>query len=313
MPGWRRFICRKGELRLAGAVLLAAACVLAAVGMRMLLGLIGITLTFPTFYPAVLLAALIGGRIAGLLSIALSIMAAWYIVIDPPFEFTPLTRTMIANFVVFALSDLVIVVLAATHRRLLFDVEDHERERSLLIREVEHRSRNVVSVVDAIVRQTIADQELGRTLIERVRAAADAEDLLTAATANPAGLRDLLATVLRPYGSRTLLTGPEVMLNGRQARNLRLVFHELMPLNTGAVGAAWPNRDSMASRRWLDWREIDGPKVTQPKRHNFGSKLIVGMLRQIGAELTPDFAETGHCYRIVIPSGDLRRPRSSPN
>jgi hypothetical protein len=60
------------------------------------------------------------------------------------------------------------------------------------------------------------------------------------------------------------------------------------------------------------WCEQDGPKVAAPGQHNFGSKLIVRMLRDIGGNLEPTFAETGYCYRISLPTSNIHVPRGTP-
>jgi two-component sensor histidine kinase len=164
--------------------------------------------------------------------------------------------------------------------------------------------------VAALVSQTIPDKQLGQTLIERVRLAADTGDLLKSSKTNALVLGELLAVIVqRSYGDQVILNGPETALSGRQTHSLRLVFHEMTTnaLKYGALSAAdgkikidWHTDGAMLT---INWCEYDGPKVGAPSKHNFGSKLIINMLKQIGARLEPTFAETGYCYRISVPLG----------
>jgi K+-sensing histidine kinase KdpD len=175
---WRRFVLKQSELRAFRSVIVASACVIVALLARLALASIGTSLAFPTFYPAIVIAALAGGIYAGLLAILLSMLAAWWALIPPAFAFTPITPDLLANFALFGLCNLLLVGLTVAYRRLLFALEDNENERNLLTRELEHRSKNVISVVSALVCQTVLDEEVAKTLIERVRVASDTDDLL---------------------------------------------------------------------------------------------------------------------------------------
>jgi len=303
---WRRISYRRAELGWFGAIALALVCVIAAAIARVLLGLAGSTLPFATFFPAVLIAALFGGRIAGLVAIPMSILVVWWAFIEPFYDFGKPTPVQAANFFLFALSGLLVVALAIMHRQIVFDLEDQERSRELLFSEIEHRSKNLLAVMTSLVNQTIADKDAAQTLIDRMRVVADNHDLLDEGAGAPTDLRDLfVAAVQKPYGGKRIdLMGPDVALSADRARSLRLVFHE-MATNAVKYGAL---SDAKGRIRigWsiengevvIDWRESDGPKVSAPGKYNFGSRLITATLRQMNAKLEPTFAETGYCYRI---------------
>lgn len=303
---WRRISYRRAELGWFGAIALASICVIAAAIARVLLGLAGSTLPFATFFPAVLIAALFGGRIAGLTAIPMSILIVWWAFIEPFYAFGKPTPVQAANFFLFALSGLLVVALAIMHRQIVFDLEDQERSRELLFSEIEHRSKNLLAVMTSLVNQTIADKEAAQTLIDRMRVVADNHDLLDDGDGAPTDLRDLfVAAVQKPYGGKRIgLTGPDVALSADRARSLRLVFHE-MATNAVKYGALSDAKGririgwSLANGEVvIDWRESDGPKVSAPSKYNFGSRLITATLRQMNAKLEPTFAETGYCYRI---------------
>ena len=303
---WRRISYRRAELGWFGAVVFAVACVAAATLARILLGLVGSTLPFATFFPAVLVAALFGGRIAGLLAIPISVIVVWWAFVEPFYEFAKITQVQAANFFLFSVSSLLVVALAFAHRKIVFDLEDQERSRELLFSEVEHRSKNILAVMTSLVRQTVTDRDVAETLIERMRVVADNHDLLDDGDGAPTDLRDLfVAAVQKPYGGkRIVLTGPDVELSADRARSLRLVFHE-MATNAVKYGALSEAKGKIRID-WLIgsgtvtilWCEIDGPKVSAPSKYNFGSRLITATLKQMNATLEPTFAETGYCYRI---------------
>lgn len=308
MKVWWRFPYRRVEPGFLGALALALACVAVAVAARLLLGLIGSTLYFAAFFPAVLICSLIGGRLAGLLAIPISIVVVWWLFIPSTLGFGRLSPVDIANFFMFALSSLLVVTLAVNHRRNVFALEDRERQRELLVNELEHRSKNMLAVMSSLVQQTVKDQAVANTLIGRMRAAADNHDLLNETTGDATTLRSLFAGLVQEsYGShRVALTGPDVDLNGQQSRSLRIVFHEMM---TNAVKyGALSDAAGKIQIEWslegptlaIVWTEIDGPRVAAPAKHNFGSKLINVTLKQMNAELQPTFAETGYSYRIAF-------------
>lgn len=311
MKSWWRSLYRRVEPGFAGSLALALVCVAVAFLARTLLGVIGSTLYFASFFPAVLICALIGGRIAGLLAIPLSIVAVWWAFIPPAYSFAPLNSVNLANFILFGLSSLLVVWLAVRHRRTVFELQDRDQQRELLVHEIEHRGKNMLAVMTSLVQQTVKDKDEADTLINRMRIAADNRDLLHDPADNAMLLRDLLtATVCEPYGQdRVVLTGPDVRLNGREARNLRIVFHE-MTTNAvkygalsdpkGHINIEWSTEGDKIA---IVWCEHDGPKVSAPSKLNFGSKLINVTLKQMHAELEPTFAETGYCYRISFVLG----------
>jgi two-component sensor histidine kinase len=305
---WRQLFLQRAELGPAASIALCVACVAVAALARMGLGVLGPTLPFATFFPAVLVSALFGGLSAGLLSIVLSIFTVWWAFTGSPFSFPPIDAVHAANFLLFGLSSLLVVALALVHRQLLFAVEAKERERQLLVGEIEHRSKNVLAVVTSLIRQTVKDKDVADTLIGRMCAVADTHGLLDDKRTETASLRALLAAGLeRPHGAdRVELNGPDSVLSANQTRALRLVIHELATnaLKYGALSApqgkvkvTWQCEGGQVR---IDWRELDGPKVAAPSQYNFGSRLILTTLKQINAEFEPAFPETGYCYRIAF-------------
>lgn len=306
---WRQLLLKRTSLGVAASVALCVACVALAAGARALMGVLGPTLPFATFFPAVLVSALFGGLFAGVLAIVLSILTVWWAFSEPLFTFAPVDRVHLANFILFGLSGLLVVALALVHRQLLFAVETKERERQLLVGEIEHRSRNILAVITSLIHQTVKDSDVADTLIKRMCAVADTNGLLDETGENAMSLRALfVAGVAQPHGAaRIELNGPDIQLSARQARALRLVIHELttnalkygaLSVPEGKIKVDWRIADG--GKVAVDWRELHGPKVAAPDKHNFGSKLILATLKQMGAEFTPAFPETGYCYSIAF-------------
>lgn len=305
----RVFFGQREQFGAAGSIVLCIACVGVATLARVATGLIGPTLPFATFFPAVLFSALFGGWLGGLLAIPLSIIAVWYAFVPPAFEFGPLRAVDYANFSLFALSSLVVVWLANIYRRVIRELEMREKERDLLVGEIEHRSKNILAVVTSLIRQTIQDPALAETLVNRVRLAANTDDLLREPGDTQANLASLLVEdVETPNGKdRILLAGPtDIEISGPQARALRIVLHEMttnalkygaLSIPSGKIRIDWAKDQDTVT---LNWREMDGPAVSPPVNFNFGSKLILATLKQINARFEPTFAASGYCYTIVL-------------
>lgn len=309
---WRRLLVRREQIGTGRSIALAVICVTLAAAARGIGGLFGPLLPFPTFFPAVLVAALIGGPFAGLLSVVLSLLVVWVAFIEPAFGMTTPGPGLVADFALFTASGVVIVWLASLHRELVFNLEENERARSMLAREIQHRSANMLLVMTSLVRQSVADPDVAVTLIDRMRMAAKTENLLDPSHASvPARIAELLEdTVRRPYGAHVALSGPDIRLDRAQAHALRLMFHE-MATNAAKYGALSDSNGRVSIEWWsagnrltIVWRESGGPAVDPPSRIGFGSKLIRTMLDEIEATLDADYAAAGYIYTITLKIAD---------
>jgi len=113
---------------------IALVCVLLATAVRLIFGwLIGPTLPFATYFPAIMVAALVGGSVAGIIAIVASVIVVWWTFTPPFFEFNPLTLQQLADIALFGFSAGLIVWLAVVYRNLLRALEDHETQRQLLV------------------------------------------------------------------------------------------------------------------------------------------------------------------------------------
>jgi PAS domain S-box-containing protein len=202
------------------------------------------------------------------------------------------------------------------------DVTERQRaqeRQELLVRELDHRVKNLFSIVTAIVglsaRSAGSVREMSDDIRGRVLALAAAHEL-----ARPSGdaasgtttVDDLAGKVLAPHISaeeRILLSGPSVQLSGAQASGLALVLHELatncvkygaLSNATGSVSINWsPSSDSLS----LEWIETGGPRIAgPPAREGFGTILATRTATStLGGRITHDWRPEGLAVRLSMP------------
>ena len=179
------------------------------------------------------------------------------------------------------------------------DVEAEARRR-LLTGELDHRVRNLFSLVLGMARAPVGEgrsaADYQAELVARLRALVDAHGLVFDVTAEDgtpgagARLRELAEAVLRPLGDRGRVSveGPDATLGSRQALNAALLLHELgtnavkhgaLAVPGGRVDLRWR---CAGSEVLLDWEESGGPRAGAPERRGFGSQLI-GMMVAVSA------------------------------
>jgi len=193
-------------------------------------------------------------------------------------------------------------------------LEQHEKDRDereahvrLIMRELSHRSKNLLAIVLAIARQTSRTtsnfQEFEVRFNARIQALADAHDLLVEQQWTGALLDDLIRAQLSAFGTeRVIVKGDRVMLRAEAVQNVALALHELatnavkygaLSVPEGHVHIEWePHGDDPAKPGIrLIWRETGGPPVSEPERKGFGrfvlERVTVNALGSGGAEFRP--------------------------
>lgn len=193
-----------------------------------------------------------------------------------------------------------------------------EDSRRLLLRELDHRVKNLFAIAEGMVRLTAraatTPREMARALFGRLAALARAHDLIQAAVRGREGaaeevpLRGIAVAVLAPHlpeGDRLRIEGSEVTLGPRAATGLALVLHELAT-NAAKYGAL----SSPAGRldlRWLEcegrlavlWSETGGPPAVEPGSGGFGSRLArLTVEDQLGGTIAREWRPEG--LRVVL-------------
>jgi two-component sensor histidine kinase len=199
-----------------------------------------------------------------------------------------------------------------------------------LLRELTHRSKNLLAVIQAMARQTAKHSGTVQSFVERfgerVQALARSHDLLVAESWRSVSLHDLVRSQLAHYLDREpdliAIEGPDIKLRPEAAQSLGLALHELatnaakhgaMSKTGGRVEISWQesarasvNGDAENDGFEFTWRESGGPKVAAPKRRGFGSMAIEhNLARALDADVSLDFATEGVTCRISVPGTQL--------
>src|SRR5262249_41757877 len=149
-------------------------------------------------------------------------------------------------------------------------LQNEEDLRKLAVEELAHRLKNKIATIQSILSFQLRDQPRIRdTIVARLVALAETDELIMAAQGRGAGIRDILIGELEPYElSRVSMTGHDIFLPPRLALTMALLVHELATNEYGALSIAagklaicWSVSDGTLS---LEWREIGGPPVAAP-------------------------------------------------
>jgi PAS domain S-box-containing protein len=197
----------------------------------------------------------------------------------------------------------------------------HEEHVHLLMREVSHRAKNMLSLVQAIARQTAARQpeDFIGCFTERIQALAANHDLLVRNDWRGADLGDLVRAQLAHFadlvGSRIAVQGPKLRLNAAAAQSIGLTLHELatnagkygaLSTDKGRVDICWRTDDDTLT---MNWTEREGPPVSPPERRGFGSTVIASMAKAtVGGEVQLDYAPSGLVWRLTCPTANGLEP-----
>lgn len=205
----------------------------------------------------------------------------------------------------------------------------NEERRALLTAELDHRVRNMLATISAMIRITSGmagtKEELIQALIGRVDAMARAHGLLTAGEGGGASLRRIVADEVQPYAAEGRLTieeGQDVLLPARDAVTLALLIHELATnaakygswcADQGRVEISWrPTVGDGGPELELTWQERGGPPVRPPGRRGFGSTLIEGAFgSDSDASVDLRFEPEGVACVIRLPARRLVRAGAS--
>ena len=207
--------------------------------------------------------------------------------------------------------------------------EVHERKQAeerltILVQELAHRVKNLLSVFQSITARTLTD---GRTILDarevligRLQSLGHAHELLTEASWHGAELRDVVMAEIAGFSERVRVSGPSVELSPSGVQTFALIVHELCT-NAAKYGAL-SNADRRG-RRELDalraaaagghmdfsWKEHGGPPVAAASHEGFGLSLITAMGSNPTAEPVIDFAPGGFACTIRVPLDTIRPSR----
>ena len=202
--------------------------------------------------------------------------------------------------------------------------KEAEVRQDLLAREVDHRARNALAIVQSIVRLTRANSVEGYVgAVEgRIKALGRAHALLSDARWHSADLGALVAEELAPYrvggGDKVQVSGPNVALPPHMAQGLALALHELA--TNAAKHGALSSLLGKLSLNWqlrpdnlvLRWSETGGPPVSPPSTRSFGLKVIrTSIENQLNGKAIFEWSPPGMQCTLAIPLGRYGTARES--
>jgi PAS domain S-box-containing protein len=206
-----------------------------------------------------------------------------------------------------------------THVGIGIDIGERklgEERLRLLLLELNHRVKNLLAAVQSIAMQSLHDDRSvaeARNLIgSRLRALAQAHELLTDRGWQGIGLKSLVAIQTAPFGERIRVAGDDLVLTPRAGQTLCLILHELA---TNAVKyGALSTEEGRVDLRWtvasedgredlqLLWLEQGGPPVVPPQRKGFGRRLVEQIVpHDLGGRASLEFHREGVRYRLSSP------------
>ena len=192
-------------------------------------------------------------------------------------------------------------------------------QQELLAREVDHRARNALAVIQSIVAMMppTPGAAMGRVIEGRIRAMARAHTLLSQARWEGADLQQLVNEELEPFrgGDRVNVHGAAVAIRPSVAQNFALAIHEFatnaakygaLSVPEGRLEVAWSLGKDVLT---LEWIESGGPHAIPPKKNGFGSKVIdASIKRQLGGEIEHDWSSGGLKCIVRVPAEHFSPP-----
>jgi len=301
--GWRGISQPALPFNIAFAVLCLA---LATVG-RWGLAVIRPDVFFTPYFPAVVFATVFGGIRIGVLTA----IAAGALGVSVNFGDTTADSARVVLLVIFwAVCGVAIWgvehyrSIAAQQQSISKRLIQEEEYRRLIVDELQHRLKNQISTIHAVLHQVLHDQpQVWASIDHRIRALSATDDLIARVDSRGCDIRDLLRSELGPYGHvRFNLNGDALFLPAKLAVSLALIFHELAT-NAGKYGAfsspqgllqvSWTVTDDRLN---ITWDETEGPPVETIGKPGFGTKLLNAALLPFNGKTEISFLKSGvHC------------------
>jgi len=197
------------------------------------------------------------------------------------------------------------------------DITDRKRaedRQDLLTREIQHRTKNLFAVVQAVVARSMADkQTVGdarAAVLSRLQSLAQTHALLVDKEWQGADIADVVRMEMSPYAERTISRGPSIFLNAKAAQNFALALHELatnavkygaLSNSVGQVQVSWEVLQENGKDFFsFHWQERGGPAVVPPEQKGFGSVVLEHVMAEYvdtRCELT--YAPDGVVYELA--------------
>jgi PAS domain S-box-containing protein len=193
-----------------------------------------------------------------------------------------------------------------------------DEHRRLLNAELDHRVKNVLATVNAIIEQT---EEASTThadfvagLRHRMKSLATTHELLSQGQWRGVSLAEIVRRGFAPYATdTTTVDGPTVTLKAEAAQGVAMVLHELTT-NAAKYGGFSTHSGGVLLRWWwlqngsrgdlaIEWQEVGGPDVSPPGRAGYGTTIVRELIPfELGGTVDLVFAASGVRCRLEIPA-----------
>jgi PAS domain S-box-containing protein len=194
------------------------------------------------------------------------------------------------------------------------DRKEAEERQTLLAREIDHRAKNALAVVQSMVRLTRANDVASyvASVEGRINALSRVHTVLAQSRWQAVDLRDLVEEEMAPYrihgAERVITNGPRILLEPAAAQTLTLALHELVTnaAKYGALssvsGRVMMNWEQTADLLTVIWTELGGPAVSKPTNSGFGTRIITASIeKQLGGNTAFDWRPEGLRCTFSIP------------
>ncbi|KAB2762100.1 PAS domain-containing protein [Brucella anthropi] len=195
-----------------------------------------------------------------------------------------------------------------------------EADKALVTREISHRFKNSMAMVQSIANQTLRNatdpQTANELFSERLRALSQAHDMLLREDWTGTTISQICETALAPFnstfGHRIRTSGPELVVSDRVTVSLSLGLYELatnavkygaLSNENGTVQFSWDVLERQGERKFhMRWVEDGGPAVERPTRRGFGQRLLYSVLTgELRAKCDINFAPDGLVIDVLAP------------
>ncbi len=192
----------------------------------------------------------------------------------------------------------------------------------MLVRELEHRTNNLLAVIQSIAHKSLAApaalDEAKIAFVSRLQALARAYRQLTTSNWSGVDLGEIVRLALEPFATRTQIDGPSVMIGAKDAQNFTLAVHELatnavkhgaLASETGKVSISWTvATDGGGNVLRFRWWERGGPPPAAPSRRGFGTTLLQATFETV----TFDYAPAGFICESTVRLGKVELGTQAP-
>jgi two-component sensor histidine kinase len=266
------------------------------------------------YLPTILAAGLLAGTPTAVGVTLVSILIIWFVFAPSHLQVAALSNGILLGFAMYLIAALFTIYFAHCCRIVLRRLNERNRTNELLTRELQHRNRNIFTIIEVIVQKTLAaDQENANKIFRRIRSIMYANDRLTGEKPQLLTLTGVLLQAFEPYGGdRIVADGLDLILAPDTARNLILLINELV--TNAAKHGALSNGSGRVFVRWrqdkdciaLSWKEVGGPTVTATNKQGFGSQLIAASVKALSGAIHTEFSVDGFTCSLIFPLSPLK-------